>query len=91
MMLTDGTDELFMVDRGNLVFCVSDMEFPFCKDLCVHFANTPLDGEMIINRVSRQGVQRYLIYDITEINAQSVGECQFNIHLQCILHKTVNC
>lgn len=44
MMLIDGKDEVYMVDRDNSVFHVSNLEFPFRKDLRVHLENTLLDG-----------------------------------------------
>ncbi|KAM7136065.1 mRNA-capping enzyme isoform 5-T5 [Molossus nigricans] len=68
MMLIDGTNEVFMIDRDNSVFHVSNLEFPFRKDLRIHLSNTLLDGEMIIDRVNGQAVPRYLIYDIIKFN-----------------------
>ncbi|XP_060092942.1 mRNA-capping enzyme isoform X2 [Heteronotia binoei] len=44
MMLIDGKDEVYMIDRDNSVFHVSNLEFPFRKDLRVHLENTLLDG-----------------------------------------------
>ncbi|XP_037699299.1 mRNA-capping enzyme isoform X4 [Choloepus didactylus] len=44
MMLIDGTNEVFMIDRDNSVFHVSNLEFPFRKDLRMHLSNTLLDG-----------------------------------------------
>ncbi|XP_071074694.1 mRNA-capping enzyme isoform X2 [Dasypus novemcinctus] len=90
MMLIDGTNEVFMIDRDNSVFHVSNLEFPFRKDLRIHLSNTLLDGEMIIDRVNGQAVPRYLIYDIIKFNAQPVGECDFNIRLQCIEREIIN-
>ncbi|XP_015860233.1 mRNA-capping enzyme-like isoform X2 [Peromyscus maniculatus bairdii] len=84
MMLIDGTNEVFMIDRDNSVFHVSNMEFPFRKNLHMHLSNTLLDGEMIIDKVNGQAFPRYLIYDIIKFNAQPVGDCDFNIRLQCI-------
>lgn len=43
-MLIDGTNEVFMIDRDNSVFHVSNLEFPFRKDLRIHLSNTLLDG-----------------------------------------------
>ncbi|XP_053316627.1 mRNA-capping enzyme [Spea bombifrons] len=84
MMLIDGKNGVFMIDRDNSVFHVSNLEFPFRKDLRLHLANTLLDGEMIIDKVKGQAVPRYLIYDIVKFNGQPVGECDFNIRLACI-------
>uniref|UniRef100_A0A8D0T0A7 mRNA-capping enzyme n=1 Tax=Sus scrofa TaxID=9823 RepID=A0A8D0T0A7_PIG len=90
MMLIDGTNEVFMIDRDNSVFHVSNLEFPFRKDLRIHLSNTLLDGEMIIDRVNGLAVPRYLIYDIIKFNAQPVGDCDFNIRLQCIEREIIS-
>ncbi|XP_032999286.1 mRNA-capping enzyme isoform X2 [Lacerta agilis] len=84
MMLIDGKNEVYMIDRDNSVFQVSNLEFPFRKDPRVHLENTLMDGEMIIDKVNGQVVPRYLIYDIIKFSAQPVGECDFNIRLACI-------
>ncbi|XP_061479287.1 mRNA-capping enzyme isoform X4 [Rhineura floridana] len=84
MMLIDGKNEVYMIDRDNSVFQVSHLEFPFRKDPRVHLENTLMDGEMIIDRVNGQVVPRYLIYDIIKFNGQPVGECDFNVRLACI-------
>ncbi|KAG8444778.1 hypothetical protein GDO86_009810 [Hymenochirus boettgeri] len=84
MMLIDGKDQVYMIDRDNSVFHVSNLEFPFRKDLRLHLANTLLDGEMIIDKVNGQTVPRYLIYDIIKFSGQPVGDCDFNIRLSCI-------
>ncbi|XP_030054965.1 mRNA-capping enzyme isoform X1 [Microcaecilia unicolor] len=84
MMMIDGRNEVFMIDRDNSVFHVSNLEFPFRKDLRIHLANTLLDGEMIIDKVNGQVVPRYLIYDIIKFSGQPVGDCDFNIRLSCI-------
>lgn len=44
MMLIDGKNEVYMIDRDNSVFHVSNLEFPFRKDPRVHLENTLLDG-----------------------------------------------
>ncbi|XP_042305601.1 mRNA-capping enzyme isoform X2 [Sceloporus undulatus] len=68
MMLIDGKDEVYMIDRDNSVFHVSNLEFPFRKDPRAHLENTLLDGEMIIDKVNGQVVPRYLIYDIIKFS-----------------------
>ncbi|XP_026510036.1 mRNA-capping enzyme isoform X3 [Terrapene carolina triunguis] len=68
MMMIDGKNEVHMIDRDNSVFHVSNLEFPFRKDLRTHLTNTLLDGEMIIDKVNGQVVPRYLIYDIIKFN-----------------------
>ncbi|NXP56573.1 MCE1 enzyme, partial [Heliornis fulica] len=84
MMLIDGKNEVYMIDRDNSIFHVANLEFPFRKDLRTHLTNTLLDGEMIIDKVNGQVVPRYLIYDIIKFNGQPVGDCDFNVRLACI-------
>ncbi|KAJ8356067.1 hypothetical protein SKAU_G00188610 [Synaphobranchus kaupii] len=84
MMLINGRNEVYMIDRDNSIFRVDNLEFPFRKDPRVHLSNTLLDGEMIIDKVNGQPVPRYLIYDIIKFNGQPVGQCDFNIRLLCI-------
>ncbi|KAM6954379.1 mRNA-capping enzyme [Aplochiton taeniatus] len=84
MMLIDGKNEVYMVDRDNSIFHIATLEFPFRKDPRVHLSNTLLDGEMIIDKVNGQPVPRYLIYDIIKFNGQPVGQCDFNIRLVCM-------
>lgn len=43
-MLIDGKNEVYMIDRDNSIFHVSNLEFPFRKDLRMHLTNTLLDG-----------------------------------------------
>ncbi|XP_068199269.1 mRNA-capping enzyme [Antennarius striatus] len=84
MMLINGENEVFMIDRDNSIFHIANLEFPFRKNPCVHLTNTLMDGEMIIDKVDGQPVPRYLIYDIIKYNGQPVGHCDFNIRLFCI-------
>lgn len=44
MMLINGKNEVFMVDRDNSIFHIANLEFPFRKDPRVHLSNTLLDG-----------------------------------------------
>lgn len=44
MMLINGKNEVYMIDRDNAVFHISNLEFPFRKDPRVHLSNTLLDG-----------------------------------------------
>lgn len=84
MMLINGLNEVYMIDRDNSVFHIDNLEFPVRKEPQHHLTNTLLDGEMIIDKVNGQPVPRYLIYDIIKINGQPVGQCNFNIRLLCI-------
>uniref|UniRef100_A0A8D2ZIS9 mRNA-capping enzyme n=1 Tax=Scophthalmus maximus TaxID=52904 RepID=A0A8D2ZIS9_SCOMX len=84
MMLINGKNEVFMIDRDNSIFHIANLEFPARKTPRVHLSNTLLDGEMIIDKVNGQPVPRYLIYDIIKFSGQPVGQCDFNIRLLCI-------
>ncbi|KAM9704186.1 mRNA-capping enzyme [Menidia menidia] len=84
MMLINGRNEVYMIDRDNTIFHMANLEFPFRKDPSIHLSHTLLDGEMIIDKVNGQPVPRYLIYDIIKFNRQPVGQCDFNIRLLCI-------
>ncbi|XP_048452683.1 mRNA-capping enzyme [Rhincodon typus] len=84
MMLIDGKDEVYMIDRDNSAFHVANLEFPLRKDLRLHLTSTLLDGEMIIDKVDGRPVPRYLIYDIVKFSGKPVGDCDFNVRLSCI-------
>ncbi|KAI7799344.1 mRNA-capping enzyme [Triplophysa rosa] len=84
MMLINGKNEVYMIDRDNSVFHIANLEFPFRKDLRLHLSNTLLDGEMIVDKVNGQPVPRYLIYDIIKFSGQPVGQCDFNRRLLCM-------
>ncbi|XP_041043141.1 mRNA-capping enzyme isoform X7 [Carcharodon carcharias] len=84
MMIIDGKNEVYMLDRDNSVFHVANLEFPLRKDLRIHLTNTLLDGEMIIDKVDGKPVPRYLIYDIVKFSGKPVGDCDFNVRLSCI-------
>lgn len=49
MMLIDGKNEVYMIDRDNSVFHIANLEFPFRKDLRIHLSNTLLDGVSYCN------------------------------------------
>uniref|UniRef100_A0A8C6GZH2 mRNA-capping enzyme n=1 Tax=Mus spicilegus TaxID=10103 RepID=A0A8C6GZH2_MUSSI len=80
MMLIDGTNEVFMIDRDNSVFHVSNLEFPFRKDLRMHLSNTLLDGVSNL----------FYVYLKKLSSAQPVGDCDFNIRLQCIEREIIS-
>ncbi|XP_027032874.1 mRNA-capping enzyme isoform X1 [Tachysurus fulvidraco] len=84
MMLIDGRNEVYMIDRDNSVFHIANLEFPYRKDMRTHLSNTLLDGEMIVDKVNGQPIPRYLIYDIIKITGQPVGQCDFSRRLLCI-------
>lgn len=48
MMLIDGADEVYFFDRDHNVFKVSNLTFPYRKDLNKHLKDTLLDGVGLI-------------------------------------------
>jgi mRNA-capping enzyme len=44
MMLIDGPDDVYMIDRDNAVYKVPSMRFPRRKDLNANISETLLDG-----------------------------------------------
>lgn len=84
MMLIDGENQVFFVDRDNAVFQVSGLYFPQRKNPESHIQNTLLDGEMIIDKVNGLDVPRYLVYDIIQFEGIKVGDADFDRRLLCI-------
>jgi len=84
MMLINGSNEVYMLDRDNAIFHVPKLIFPKRKDLNMHISNTLLDGEMIIDQVDGKPVPRYLIYDIIKFENIDVGGCDFGTRMLCI-------
>nr|XP_002130836.2 mRNA-capping enzyme-like [Ciona intestinalis] len=84
LMLINGKDQVFMLDRDNAVFRILHLDFPHRKDLNTSLRDTLVDGEMIIDVVNGNKVPRFLIYDIIKFSGQPVGDCDFRRRLQCI-------
>ena len=49
MMLIDGANEVYMIDRDNAVFHVPGLHFPYRKDMNRTLKDTLVDGVDIIN------------------------------------------
>lgn len=85
MLLIDGEDELYFLDRDNHVFHVHGIRFPHRKDFNRHLTNTLVDGEMVIDKVNGEDIPRYLIYDIINFEKQDVNNAPFYpVRLRCI-------
>ncbi|KAG1677664.1 mRNA-capping enzyme [Nymphon striatum] len=84
MMLIDGENEIYFVDRDNAIFQVHGLTFPYRKDPNKHICNTLVDGEMIIDKVNDTDILRYLIYDIIRFEGEEVGGTDFRVRLLCI-------
>ncbi|XP_037570170.1 mRNA-capping enzyme [Dermacentor silvarum] len=84
MMLIDGENEVYFIDRDNCVFQVSNLYFPRRKDRTQHIQETLVDGEMIIDEDNGRKVPRYLIYDIIRFQGEEVWGVDFCRRLTCI-------
>ena len=84
MMLIDGEDETYFIDRDNCVYKISGLKFLHRKDKHKHITDTLVDGEMVIDTVNGNKVPRFLIYDIIKFEGQEVGKCAFGTRLTCI-------
>ncbi|XP_064597086.1 LOW QUALITY PROTEIN: mRNA-capping enzyme-like [Liolophura sinensis] len=84
LMLIDGLQDVYMLDRDNTVFQVPNVEFPKRKDLNSHLHNTLVDGEMILDKVEDKNVPRFLVYDIIKFEGLDVGGTDFERRLLCI-------
>ncbi|XP_078584553.1 mRNA-capping enzyme-like [Branchiostoma floridae x Branchiostoma japonicum] len=84
MLLIDGPQQVYLVDRDNTVFHAPQLTFPRRKEPDKQICNTLLDGEMIIDKVAGKDRPRYLAYDIIKFEGQPVGECDFSRRLLCI-------
>ena len=56
-----GPDQVFMIDRDNAVFKISNVKFPKRKDLNLHLSDVLVDGEMVLDEVNGEKFPRYLI------------------------------
>ena len=64
MMLIDEENKIYMFDRDNNVFEISQLRFPKDVECTSHLSNTLVDGELVIDIVNGAKLPRYLIYDI---------------------------
>ncbi|CAB3231409.1 unnamed protein product [Arctia plantaginis] len=77
MMLIDGEDEVYMLDRDNCAFKVPNLKFFHRSDLRKHLTNTLLDGEMVIDELDGKKIPRYLCYDIICLDGNDVSKMAF--------------
>jgi len=84
MMLVDGDNEVYFIDRDNCVYQVSGLTFLHRKEREKHISDTVMDGEMVIDVVKGVNYPRFLIYDIIRYEGNEVGKCDFGTRLTCI-------
>ncbi|KAL3280723.1 hypothetical protein HHI36_003959 [Cryptolaemus montrouzieri] len=91
LMLIDGKDEVYFIDRDNNVFKVAGLLFPQRKDPERHLKDTLLDGEMVIDKVNGVDIPRYLAYDIIKFLGQDVDLMPFrSTRLYCLENEIIN-
>ena len=84
MLMINGADDCYFVDRDNVVFKIDGIKFFKRKEFPKHLETTLLDGEMILDVVNGVKIARYLIYDIITFESQEVGSCDFRRRILCI-------
>ena len=84
-----GPDQVFMIDRDNAVFKISNVKFPKRKDLNLHLSDVLVDGEMVLDEVNGEKFPRYLIYDIIRYGDNKVGKIPFSMRLHCIENELI--
>lgn len=84
LMLINGKNKIYMLDRDNVVFKINNLSFPCRKNLDDDVKKTLVDGELVIDQVKGHKIPRYLIYDIIKYEDQPVGDCDFGRRLECI-------
>ncbi|KAH8308544.1 hypothetical protein KR044_006036 [Drosophila immigrans] len=80
MMLIDGRDEVYFVDRNNSCFHVENVTFVLGKNLHEHLDGTLLDGEMVLDKIGETVTPRFLVYDIVRLAGRDVREESFFPH-----------
>ncbi|KAH8403493.1 hypothetical protein KR215_001335 [Drosophila sulfurigaster] len=80
MMLIDGRDEVYFVDRNNSCFHVENVTFVLGKNLHEHLDGTLLDGEMVLDKIGETVTPRFLVYDIVRLAGRDVREEAFYPH-----------
>lgn len=89
LMLIDGPDDVYFLDRDNAVFKVTGLTFPYRKDMNQHLHKTLLDGEMVLDQDGDNKIPRYLIYDIIHFRDDEVGKTNFNTRMHCIMKEII--
>uniref|UniRef100_T1IYM1 mRNA guanylyltransferase n=1 Tax=Strigamia maritima TaxID=126957 RepID=T1IYM1_STRMM len=89
MMLIDGENQVYLLDRDNCVFQISNLKFPRRKFPDEHVFGTLVDGEMVIDRVDGKAIHNYLIFDVVTFENQQVGKMSFDVRLFCIKNELI--
>ncbi|XP_035910624.1 mRNA-capping enzyme [Anopheles stephensi] len=77
MMLIQGEDKIYFLDRDNSIFAVKGIRFPSFADPNQHVTDTLVDGEMVIDEYKQQYTPRYLVYDIIYLYNREVRQQPF--------------
>ncbi|XP_055338214.1 mRNA-capping enzyme-like [Paramacrobiotus metropolitanus] len=89
MLLIEGENDVYFLDRNNDVFQVEGMNFPYVKGdepyMGAHVFDTLLDGEMILDRVGPDEMRaRFLVYDIVHWMNEDTRIMNFDTRCQRI-------
>ncbi|XP_050362183.1 mRNA-capping enzyme [Nymphalis io] len=76
MMLIDGDDKVYLLDRDNCVFKANNLHF-FHRKTNEPLKDTLLDGEMVVDNEKGVTKVRYLCYDIIRFDNINVGKANF--------------
>ena len=84
LMLILKEEEVYFIDRENIVFITDKFFFPRRKNPDEHICNTLVDGELVKDKEGDQIHPRFLIYDIVKFEGQDVGKTDLDRRLLCI-------
>jgi len=86
LMLIQGKNKVYMLDRDNVVFKVSNLNFFHRKSEGMNnfLEQTLVDGELVIDEHQGKKIPRFLIYDIIKFQGEDVGQCAFKRRALCI-------
>ena len=98
LLLIQGRDNIYMLDRDNCVFKVKNLSFPKSNDISRHLEKCLFDGELVVDRVKTDPnnpnshvteYPRFLIYDAITFKDQEVSKMPFDIRIKCIKNEII--
>jgi mRNA-capping enzyme len=90
MMLIEQQNKVYMLDQGEYLFTVDDIQFPYDVECTSHLKSTLVDGEFVIDKVDGSYKLSFLINDIITYNNRSVRTEPFSDRLKFISQSIVN-
>ncbi|CAG0879045.1 unnamed protein product [Cyprideis torosa] len=94
LLLINGINQVYFLDRDNSVFQADDIFFPCRKIPDHHLEDTLCDGEMVLDEIRDPSGNvikrpRFLIYDIIKFRGEDVGKCDLPRRFLCIEREVV--